>query len=57
MRTQDECLDLLASTTKEMEKELGIKIRNGQASVAVKKTLAWVLKGEQKPSLIRLLAE
>lgn len=44
MKTQAEVVDLLAADRKTIEKALGVLMRNGQASTAVKKTLAWVLK-------------
>ncbi len=44
MKTQEQVVDLFAADRKTIEKELGVKFRNGQASTAVKKTLAWVLK-------------
>ena len=44
MKKRSAVVDLLASDRRTMEHELGIMIRNGQASTAVKKTLAWVLK-------------
>jgi len=44
MKTNSEIVDLLSSNTKEIERALGIKVRNGQGLEAVKKTLAWVLK-------------
>jgi hypothetical protein len=44
MKSNIDVVELLASNTKEMEQALGIKVRNGQALQAVKKTLAWVLK-------------
>lgn len=44
MRSQEEILDLLAAGRGEVERRLGIKIRNGQAIDAYRKTLVWVLK-------------
>jgi len=44
MKTRAEVIDLLASDRRTIEREVGLLVRNGQASTAVKKTLAWVLK-------------
>lgn len=44
MKEKDECIDLLASNVKDIEKALGLTCRNGQTMEAVRKTLAWVLK-------------
>lgn len=46
MKLQSEVVDLLAADRVTVERTLGIKIRNGQAFEAYKKTLAWVLKDE-----------
>ena len=42
MKTTQQMKCLLKSTTKELEKELGIQIRNGQARQAIRATLHWV---------------
>lgn len=46
MKSQKQILNLLAGNMKVFEKELDIKIRNGQTSQAIKKTLIWVLNDE-----------
>lgn len=44
MKSKVEVVDLLACSTKEMEKAIGFKVSNGQGLKAIRKTLAWVLK-------------
>ena len=44
MKSYADVVDLLSGSSKDFEKTLGIKVRNGQTTDAVKKTLAWVLK-------------
>lgn len=44
MKCEKEILDLVNGTGKNIEKTIGIKIRNGQQYEAVKKTLQWVMK-------------
>jgi hypothetical protein len=46
LKKENDVLDLLSGNTKDFEKALNIKVRNGQALQAVKKTLAWVLKND-----------
>lgn len=43
MRSESEILDLQKRSYKEIEQELGIKIRNGQAMEGVRKALQWVV--------------
>jgi len=44
LKFRSDCIRLLGSSIKELEKELNIKIRNGNQSTAIKQTLIWVLK-------------
>ena len=44
MKSKSEMVNLANAPSKVMEKELGIKIRNGQARKAIKETLNWVLQ-------------
>ena len=46
MKTKNEMVDVLLMSAKDMEKTLGIQIRNGQAMSAIKATIAWVIKDE-----------
>lgn len=48
MKKQKEIQELINSKTKIKEKQLDIKIRNGQALEAIKKTLLWVLSDNEK---------
>lgn len=43
MKTNADIVNLLAAGTREAERTLGIKLRNGQAAEAYRKALAWVL--------------
>jgi len=44
MKTEKEMDELLSMSYKGLESELGIKIRNGQAVEAIRKTIAWAKK-------------
>lgn len=44
MKTIDEIKNLCKQPYKTVEKELNIKIRNGQSIEGVRKTLSWVTK-------------
>lgn len=44
MKTETEIKQILESNYKTVEKELGIKIRNGQTRLGINKALLWVLK-------------
>jgi hypothetical protein len=43
MITKEEIENMLNASYKTLEKNIGIKIRNGQAAEGIKKTLQWVL--------------
>ena len=42
MKSEEEIQNLLQGSYKEVEKALGIEIRNGQAMEGVRKALKWV---------------
>lgn len=44
MRSEEEIIDMLANSIADAQKEIGFSVRNGQATEAYRKTLAWVLK-------------
>jgi hypothetical protein len=48
MRDKTEVAAVANMTGKEIEQTIGIQIRNGQTSQAVKKTINWVLGNQNK---------
>ncbi len=46
MKNKKDISDLLSMSYKEIEKELGIKIRNGQTMEGIRKSLRWVQGGD-----------
>ncbi len=44
MKDRDDIIQLLVMNSKDMEKELGIKIRNGQAIQSIKAVCKWFIK-------------
>jgi hypothetical protein len=44
MKTKEEIKELMTSSLKIIEKNIDIKIRNGQAAEGVRKALNWVLQ-------------
>ena len=44
MRSEAEIKELIAKPYKQVEQDLGIKIRNGQTMEGIRKALAWVSK-------------
>lgn len=44
MKSRDEVIDLLTLGTRDVERTIGVSMRNGQAIEAVRLTLRWVLK-------------
>lgn len=44
LKSLNDIVDLIASTGKEKERILGIKIRNGQHVQGINQALSWVIK-------------
>lgn len=44
MKSKKEIAALLSMTTKQKEKELGIKIRNGQCTMGIKAACKWIIQ-------------
>ena len=43
MRTERELIEALAGSGKEIEKQIGMSLRNGQSLATFRKTIKWVL--------------
>lgn len=44
LKSEGEIIGLLSMTTKQKERELGIKMRNGQALEGIKAMCRWMIK-------------